>query len=258
MAHHRDRTGRRGTGGLPFIKGSLPWLEVGASAVGTDGGSEETEAPTSSSKELPEEKPAPVAFDVPEALRLIRDTLTQLQDDNDRLSDQLDDALTRDVIPVPGPSAGGAELERLGNQLALVDRASINALEAASRANRYLNDHAGALDKTVRENERLRDQVRLEHDWVTGKGQVSREIEATDLGPAFLDPADQFRHEVYLEWLARIPAASKAAMPLPEYGNTWRVPLQVKTASARRLHFWRGTDGKVTFATVGVHDDMGI
>jgi hypothetical protein len=43
-----------------------------------------------------------------------------------------------------------------------------------------------------------------------------------------------------------------------EYGTVWRVALQIGTASARRLHFWRGTDGKVMFAAVGVHDDMGI
>lgn len=44
----------------------------------------------------------------------------------------------------------------------------------------------------------------------------------------------------------------------PEMGTAWRVALQVKTASARRMHFWRGTDGKIVFATVGVHDDMDI
>jgi hypothetical protein len=44
----------------------------------------------------------------------------------------------------------------------------------------------------------------------------------------------------------------------PELGTAWRVALQVKTASARRMHFWRGNDGKVVFATVGVHDDMSI
>ena len=44
----------------------------------------------------------------------------------------------------------------------------------------------------------------------------------------------------------------------PELGTAWRVSLQVRTASARRMHFWRGTDGRVVFATVGVHDDMDI
>lgn len=35
----------------------------------------------------------------------------------------------------------------------------------------------------------------------------------------------------------------------------WRVSLQVKTASARRLHFWRIPDGTVELAAVAVHDD---
>ncbi|WP_247828135.1 hypothetical protein [Arthrobacter antioxidans] len=42
-------------------------------------------------------------------------------------------------------------------------------------------------------------------------------------------------------------------------GAPARIPtsysLQVKSASARRLHFWRGNDGKITLATVGVHGD---
>ncbi|HEX9088026.1 MAG TPA: hypothetical protein VF867_10915, partial [Arthrobacter sp.] len=44
----------------------------------------------------------------------------------------------------------------------------------------------------------------------------------------------------------------------PVYGTAWRVALQIKTASARRMHFWRDSDGMIRFATVGIHDDMGI
>lgn len=36
----------------------------------------------------------------------------------------------------------------------------------------------------------------------------------------------------------------------------WRVSLQVKTPSARRLHFWVLPDGTHEFAKVGVHDDL--
>lgn len=35
--------------------------------------------------------------------------------------------------------------------------------------------------------------------------------------PAFLDPEEQFRHEVYLEWARRIPAAEKARKPPADY-----------------------------------------
>ncbi|MEV0726236.1 hypothetical protein AB0I37_26070 [Micromonospora purpureochromogenes] len=36
-------------------------------------------------------------------------------------------------------------------------------------------------------------------------------------GPAFLDAEEQFRFEVYCEWVRRIPAAEKASKPLAEY-----------------------------------------
>lgn len=39
-------------------------------------------------------------------------------------------------------------------------------------------------------------------------------------------------------------------------GKLWRVSLQDATAGARRLHFWRGAGGHVTFAHVGVHDEV--
>jgi hypothetical protein len=38
-----------------------------------------------------------------------------------------------------------------------------------------------------------------------------------DTGPAFVDPEQQFRHEVYCEWVARIPAADKPGKGLAEY-----------------------------------------
>ncbi|MGN7149274.1 hypothetical protein ACTHQ6_09810 [Arthrobacter sp. SAFR-179] len=44
----------------------------------------------------------------------------------------------------------------------------------------------------------------------------------------------------------------------PQLRTAWRVALQVKTASARRIQLWGGTDGRIVFATVGLHHDMGI
>ena len=46
-----------------------------------------------------------------------------------------------------------------------------------------------------------------------------------------------------------------------DQGQAWRCSLQVKTPSARRLHWWNvpGADGPVIeFAQVGVHDDFDI
>ncbi|MHA7191089.1 hypothetical protein ACX80N_12445 [Arthrobacter sp. MDT2-16] len=296
---------------LPFIQGAAPWLEITVLPADV---LEEAEGEDATLNETP----AP-AVDFTGAMRIIHDTLTSLQDEKDRLAAQLDDERSKaPATPVPAPSPGGAELDRVRNQLALVERARINALEAAHRANRDLDTQSSDMTRLTRENERLREEIRLERDRATRTRQLSRAIETANDGPLFSDLADQFRHDVYLEWVRRIPAASKGSLPLPEYGfqdgfiegvesirgvdrskivavavevltgiaesmpgremhrlrdgakggapvwessefgTAWRVSLQVNAASARRLHFWRGNGGKVTFATVGVHDDMGI
>lgn len=130
------------------------------------------------------------------------------------------------------------------------------------------------------------------------------------------DSEQQFRHDVYLAWTRRIPAADKARLALRSYtlgaeflssldiltkderakavqvtvevltglvdalagrmvhplrrgksGNApvvrrtdgavcWRAALQHKTPSARRLHYWRATDGSIELSSVRLHDDM--
>ncbi|WP_434740392.1 hypothetical protein [Micromonospora sp. SH-82] len=49
------------------------------------------------------------------------------------------------------------------------------------------------------------------------KSLQSRTEQASADGPLFLDPQEQFRHEVLVEWAQRIPAADKAARPLAPY-----------------------------------------
>jgi len=50
--------------------------------------------------------------------------------------------------------------------------------------------------------------------------RAGRAAEAVDAGPAFLDAEQQWRHEVYLAWVDRIPATDKAVRALPA---GWRV-----------------------------------
>lgn len=38
--------------------------------------------------------------------------------------------------------------------------------------------------------------------------------------------------------------------------TAWRVTMQHKTPSARRLHYWQRRDGPVELSRVGVHDDL--
>ncbi len=46
------------------------------------------------------------------------------------------------------------------------------------------------------------------------------------------------------------------ALARPDGATAWRVSLQVKTPSARRLHYWRLPDGSIEFSSVRLHDDF--
>jgi len=68
---------------------------------------------------------------------------------------------------------------------------------------------------------RLRNQVQQlnkEREARTADRRATRGArpgEPADTGPAFLDPVEQWRHEVYLAWVDRIPPSDKAERPLP-------------------------------------------
>ncbi|MCQ1945510.1 MULTISPECIES: hypothetical protein [unclassified Arthrobacter] len=334
------------TPALPFYVGDEPWIvwspraaqpvEIAESdepAEPKPGPEGEEHAPTQDNApaaaddgETPPSSAPPAAAhtDVTSALELIRTTLHDLDETNRRLEAEAT-ALRhtasnqKSAGPVPSPGPGGAALDQAQRQVALLTRERIELVGDLTRALGDADTLAAENTALAHENERLRESVRTEQTRAARARQLSREISAgADTGPLFADPAEQFRHDVYLEWATRIPAASKAETPLAEYGFTekflqtvdriqgvdrskivavvvevltgiadtsagrdmhrlrggpkagtgfiedaeygtaWRVALQVATASARRLHFWRGTDGKVMFATVGVHDDMGI
>ncbi|MGW6174359.1 hypothetical protein ACWF5H_12770 [Arthrobacter sp. NPDC055138] len=267
---------------------------------------------------------AAVHPDVASALELIRTTLHDLDETNRRLEAESAELRLRasnhkPAAPVPSPGASGAALDQAQRRVALLTRERIELVGDLTRALSDADALAAENTALVHENERLRESVRTEQTRAARARQLSRDISAAaDTGPLFTDPVEQFRHEIYVEWTTRIPAAAKAEMAMaeyglgegflpsveriqgvdrtkivavavevltgiadsspgrdmhrlrngpkggtgyvehPEYGTAWRVALQVDTAAARRLHFWRGAEGKVMFATVGIHDDMGI
>jgi hypothetical protein len=322
------------TDALPFMVGGEPWIrwEPGA-AVEAAPAALEPQAHTQPVETAPS-KPTPLVAvpaaadfsdgDAFAALDAVRSRLERLSAENERLSRELENLLMESVeeqttAPLPSPAMGGAELDRLRSRVALMTRDRADMIADHRRAMADADDLAAENARLIHTVERLRDEIRTERARAARARQMSKDIDdVADTGPLFIDPAEQFRHEVYVEWAKRIPAGSKAEMPLadygfadgfltsvdeiqgidrskiiavavevltgladslpgrdmhrlraglpgtsswvedPELGTAWRVALQIKTASARRMHFWRGTDGKIVFATVGVHDDMDI
>lgn len=329
------------TDALPILHGGEPWIRIGDGPAAVEPEREPTTDTETSREALPEpEQPLPEA-EVPEpaprkssaedafaALELVRGILEGMAFENghltgtvEDLSTELDEVYAKESAPAaPVPAqTNGAELTKLRSQVAALLLEKREILTDSRRTAAEADALAAEVATLRRKIERLQDDVRTERERANHARQLARSVGEPDEGSIlFTDPVEQFRHEVYLEWASRIPAASKAELPLADYdladgfldavgtvqgvdrskivavavevltgladtmpgrdmhrlrgglpgtstfvehpvhGTAWRVALQIKTASARRMHFWRGNDGKVVFATVGVHDDMGI
>lgn len=296
-----------------FITGRGPWITL---------------------PELPEPEPAAetAEADIPDidpfaAWETVRRTLENLLHENTVLTSQVEDyraesersdqSTDTGPIPLPTAAAAGAEAARMREHIARLKR-DMAGMAADHRIQlRELPELARENAQLRRVNEQLRETVRVERERANRARAAAKANADDDDAESILfnDPAAQFRHEVYLEWARRIPAASKADLPLPEYGigpdflesintvqgvdrskvvavavevltglaesipgremhrlrngyagtgnyvedralgSVWRVSLQIKTASARRMHFWRGDGGYITFSDIGVHDD---
>lgn len=82
-----------------------------------------------------------------------------------------------------------------------------------------LKSHVGILERDLRRTqddlERQRTRLRKE---VTRRGRGGRGGEgASPPDPAFIDPEEQLRHEVYVAWAQRIPASDKPNRPMLAY-----------------------------------------
>lgn len=298
---------------LPLFRGGSPWISL----------PEEPErvAPPA----LPVEPAKPAEVDAFTAWEIVRTELEKLAEQNAALSTENDDlrsaspAPAEPVMPVAGPVPvavfGGVELERANQEIARLDRVRRELLAATQRAGRDADTMARENASLVQQVARLREDVRSERARATLARQTTRTDPAPERESLFLDPQEQFRFDVLQEWATRIPATSKADLPLPDYGigpdfldsvqslhgvdrskivavavevltglaerspgremhlmragnpslvppagvgqcTAWRVSLQVGSASARRMHFWRGTGGRITLANVGVHDEI--
>ena len=148
--------------------------------------------------------------------------------------------------PDPAPGGGPASLpERTARGAARTLGLTVDALRARLRIeNARLQASEQERDEAVRrareidlELQDAREELQSMRTRLRNQGQqlakereartadrraarTGRAAESIDAGPAFLDPALQWRHEVYLAWVDRIPASDKARRPLP---SDWSV-----------------------------------
>lgn len=117
--------------------------------------------------------------------------------------------------------------DRAEAELAEARRVIANLTDLA----RSLQEDRGRLQRQVQaQRTQLRLRVaarRKEPGTVPGAPEAS--------GPAFLDPEEQFRHEVLVTWAELVPAGEKAARPLPAYrvGPEFLPSLEVAGAGLR-------------------------
>lgn len=110
--------------------------------------------------------------------------------------------------------------------------------------------------------------------------QDERPLPEYDIGPNFLDSLDRLEgitpkkvadvvFEILTGLAARTPAREAHRLRQGESGDApirtredgaiaWRVSLQVKTPSARRIHYWLPPSGRIELAQVAKHDDFSI
>jgi hypothetical protein len=195
-------------------------------------------------------------------------------------SNRQDSALGHDEEP----EARDAELVEL-TQEANKARAEVQRLREKEREFRKENQRLrSALDAQAKEQSRPSDPVadlhlRIHEQWVrrvpeSDKAQLL--LCGYRFGPDFMESVaaiegvtDEKLASVMMEVLTGLAeqmpgrqlhqyregeAGGQDTVTHPFYGRLWRASIQVNTASARRLHFYRGKGGVVTFASVRVHD----
>ncbi|HEX9641176.1 MAG TPA: hypothetical protein VGB13_07670, partial [Candidatus Krumholzibacteria bacterium] len=185
-------------------------------------------------------------------------------------------------------------IDELEQELAAAneDRAALRqSLSKLRRDHRSLEDRyddlersaSGELDPLMNERAFLR-AVRVAYALGVDEGErQERPLLAIRVGPEFLGRARTLQgvsvekiievatqvaceraHEIdgrEVHPLGEAVGGSKQRVRARDGAKAWRCALQVKTPSARRLHWWRipGPDGAtIEFASVAVHDDYDI
>lgn len=117
-------------------------------------------------------------------------------------------------VPGSRPDGGVDELARLAR---LVADLRIERDAVAGRLAGLMADLAAADADRLAQRTRFR-QAEQSRQRLAGELRVARDRAQQVSGTgAFADPEEQFRHEVHLAWVARIPATAKADQPLTDY-----------------------------------------
>ena len=136
-----------------------------------------------------------------------------------------DDAAAPETTNPPERRGAARTLSLTVDTLRAALRGESARLQASERDEATLRAHElevelAALREELRSTRtRLRNQVQqLNKEREARKAErrgTARGGREEETAPAFLDPQQQWRHEVYLAWVDRIPATDKAARPLP-------------------------------------------
>lgn len=290
--------------------------------------------PVGAARPLPE----PLSVDVARrGFEAVVEDLARAHREHDALAERMRDEIA--AVTERGNAHLRLVVERMAaehaDELAAMDarlrsQAARHAAAVADAEERAAKAEAAAADRT-RDVESLTSDLRaaealartLARSLQEAEGNVTRaESAANDSAIAipedlFEDPDQAVRHGIQLAWVQRIPAADKAAWPLPEYrtsdrfaasvlalsqghrvkalravvdvltgmGNSvsaraihplraseaptappvtdpstgavcMRAAIETRTASARRLHFWKHPDGTIELIRIVLHDDM--
>jgi|GEM_PF-6854624 len=173
-----------------------------------------------------------------------------------------------------------------------------HATERRAAGERRVAEAEAARNAARDDAERLRDQLDLidgsdparrlvreiHHAWTTSyrsdHDRAAYPFREPTIGPAFvasIEATPGVSRERILEVCAHVAVGRAFEIPSlalhqlhdGDRGDTparvrddgataWRVNLQTKAASARRLHYWQLRDGRVELSKVGVHDDFTI
>lgn len=172
---------------IALLPGGPPWLEETGGVI--------PEAPPQPAARRPA-APRP-STPPPQRRELVQQLELTLEEAKARIRD-----LTAEVNEL-STLAGNLQVERDG--LAAELQATRDDLAASSR------------DLTrQRTNYRRADQRRQQLDKQLRAARQQQDVRPAD-EDAFLDPVEQFRHEVYVAWVRRIPKSDKPDLPLRDY-----------------------------------------